>query len=98
MDHKKASDALKSAKNIVDSGLSHLRSQGKPEENQAFLYELAHASSAHVIAESFLDYADNGPKESQIVEIFCADVLRSVATISFGREETWELDLSLIHI
>ena len=94
MDHKKASDALKSAKNIVDSGLSHLRSQGKPEENQAFLYELAHASSAHVIAESFLDYADNGPKESQIVEIFCADVLRSVATISFGREETWELDNS----
>jgi len=75
MNHKKASDALKSAKNIIDSGLSHLRSQEKPEANQAFLYDLAHATSAHAIAASFLDYAHNGPEESQIVEIFCADVL-----------------------
>jgi len=92
MNHKKASDALKSAKKIIDSGLSHLRSQEKPEANQAFLYDLAHASSAHAIAASFLDYADNGPEESQIVEIFCADVLRSVAAISFGHEQTWKLD------
>jgi len=92
VDREKASDALKSAKNIIDSGISYLRSQEKPEAHQAFLYDIAHASSAHAIAESFLDYADNGPDESQLVEIFCSDVLRSVATISFGCEQLWELD------
>ncbi|MCH1512711.1 MAG: acyl-CoA/acyl-ACP dehydrogenase [Acidimicrobiales bacterium] len=94
MDRRKASDALKSAKNIIDSGLSHLRSQQNPEASQAFLYDLAHASSAYVIAESFLDYAAKGPEESQIVEIFCADVLRSVAAITFGNEQAWELENS----
>jgi len=94
VDREKASDALKSAKNIIDSGISHLRSQEKPEAHQAFLYGIAHASSAHAIAESFLDYADNGPEESQLVEIFCSDVLRSVATISFGCEQLWSFDNS----
>jgi (2S)-methylsuccinyl-CoA dehydrogenase len=98
VDLKRAYEALKSAKNIIDSGLSHLRSQEDPEASQASLYDLAHASSAYAIAESFLDYAANGPEESQIVETFVADVLRSVAAITFGSERAWGLDDSDLKI
>ncbi len=82
--------AIISAREIVDSGLFYLKSRNNPEDHQIFLYDLAHASSALAIAESFLTYSDKGNEEKEIVELFLADSLRSIAGMSFGREEIWE--------
>ena len=89
MEFDEATDALKSAQEIIDTGLQHVRSEQSPEDSQAFLYDLAHASSALTIAESFLSYGEKGDDEKLIVNVFCADTLRSIASMSFGREGIW---------
>ena len=38
--------ALRSAEAIVNQGLNYLRKKDSPEQDQVFLYELAHARSA----------------------------------------------------
>ncbi|GIS34540.1 MAG: hypothetical protein Ct9H90mP5_09890 [Acidimicrobiaceae bacterium] len=37
--------ALKNAEGIVNQGLNYLRKKNSPEQDQVFLYELAHARS-----------------------------------------------------
>ncbi len=96
MSLSRAEAAIISAREIVDSGLSYLKSKDNPEDHQVFLYDLAHANSALAIAESFLLYADKGNEEKEIVEVFLADSLRSIAGMSFGREETWGISKSAL--
>ncbi len=96
MSLSRAEAAIISAREIVDSGLSYLKSKDNPEDHQVFLYDLAHANSALAIAESFLPYADKGNEEKEIVEVFLADSLRSIAGMSFGREETWGISKSAL--
>jgi len=98
VDFTKASEALYSAKKIIDSGLANLRSLSNPEDHQVFLYDLAHLSSAHSIATSFLDFADKGSHEGKLVEIFCADALRSFGMASFGVENVWGFEKSDIEV
>ena len=93
-----ASEALDSAKEITERGLEFLRSNRNPEEHQVFLYDLSHASSAIAIAESFLSFAEKGEEEKGMVELFCADTLRSVAAMCFGREDIWSLQSSTLDV
>ncbi len=93
-----ASEALNSAKEITERGLEFLRTNRNPEEHQVFLYDLSHASSAIAIAESFLSFAEKGEEEKGMVELFCADTLRSVAAMCFGREDIWSLQSSTLDV
>ena len=93
-----ASEALDSAKEITERGLDFLRSHSNPEEQQVFLYDLSHTSSAIAIAESFLSFAEKGEEEKGIVELFCADTLRAVAAMCFGREDIWRLESSTLGV
>ena len=68
--------ALRSAEAIVNQGLNYLRKQDSPEQEQVFLYELAHARSALSIAQSFSEFAEKGDDEKLLVELFCSDTFK----------------------
>lgn len=92
----RATEAINSARETVNAGLSYIRLMDDPEGQQVFLYDLAHAYSALAISESFLSFASKGDEEKEIVELFVADSLRSVADMCFGREEIWGIPRSLL--
>ena len=87
-----ASQALISARNIISAGLDYVRSGETSDQNQVFLYELAHATAALSISESFISFGENGEEEKYMVDVFCADTLRSIADMSFGLEEIWGIE------
>ncbi|MBT95780.1 MAG: acyl-CoA dehydrogenase [Acidimicrobiaceae bacterium] len=85
-------NSLRSAEKIIDQGLNYLRKQDNPEQNQVFLYELAHARSALSIAQGFKDFAEKGDNEKLLVQLFCADTFKSLSTMCFGRERLWGIE------
>ena len=85
--------ALKSAEGIVNQGLNYLRKKDSPEQDQVFLYELAHARSALSIAQAFSEFAEKGDNEKLLVELFCADTFKSLSDMCFGRETLWEISI-----
>ena len=92
--------ALRSAEAIVNQGLNYLRKKDSPEQDQVFLYELAHARSALSIAQGFSEFAEKGDNEKLLVELFCADTFKSLSDMCFGRETLWEIpinDLQLLN-
>lgn len=89
-----ASQAIISARNIISAGLEYVRSGETSDQNQVFLYELAHATAALSISESFISFGENGEEEKYMVDVFCADTLRSIADMSFGLEEIWGIEKS----
>ena len=90
--------ALKSAEGIVNQGLNYLRKKDSPEQDQVFLYELAHARSALSIAQAFSEFAEKGDNEKLLVELFCADTFKSLSDMCFGRETLWEISIEDIQL
>ena len=90
--------ALRSAEAIVNQGLNYLRKKDNPEQDQVFLYELAHARSALSIAQGFSEFAEKGDNEKLFVELFCADTFKSLSDMCFGRETLWEISIDDIQL
>lgn len=87
-----ARGVLATANEVVQAALARLGSGADPEAEQALLYDVAHAASAVRVAESFQSYASNGPDEARLVVLFTADVLRQLATVTFGAEGAWGIE------
>ena len=91
-DLQAAADSLAIGISIIDRATAHAASTPGIDDQQTFLYDLAHAASAIEISRSLLDYGAKGDVEGKIACAFIADALAELQTKLFGQEESWGVE------
>ena len=84
-----AATVISTARDMVNTAVATLKSNGGPDVQQVLAYDIAHISAAVETAASLLDYGAKGDQEAQITCAFAADMVHDFATRLVGREKLW---------
>lgn len=89
-----AATVISTARDMVNTAVTTLKSSGGPDVQQVLAYDIAHVSAAVETAASLLDYGAKGDQEAQITCAFTADMVHDFATRLIGREKLWGVSAS----
>jgi (2S)-methylsuccinyl-CoA dehydrogenase len=84
-----AATVISTARDMVNTAITTLKTNGGPDVQQVLAYDIAHVSAAVETAASLLDYGAKGDQEAQITCAFTADMVHDFATRLVGREKLW---------
>ncbi len=84
-----ATAAVTAARKVVETALAHAQTNPEIENDQSFLYALAHAAAAVSMCEVALDYATNGDEEERLALIFVGDAVSKLASHIWAQPAMW---------
>ena len=89
-DLQAAADSLAIGISIIDRATAHAASTPGIDDQQTFLYDLAHAASAIEISRSLLDYGAKGDVEGKIACALLLTRWQSCKRSSLGKKNPGE--------
>ena len=87
-----ATRAVAAARAVIDHALSTARNTPDIEEQQSFLYDLAHSSAAVSMCDVALRYGEIGDDEAKLAMIFIGDSIRSLAGKIWANYHAWDTE------
>lgn len=85
-----ARTAVESAQAVIDAAVIAARRLGPPvDDDQAFLYELAHAAAGVSMCHAALEFAALGDDESRLAKIFIGRVVADLAATLWRSHDRW---------
>lgn len=90
-------DAVVLARHAIDQATQAARSRGPAiEDNQSFMYDLAHAAAAVTMAEVALNYATRGPNELRLAAIFGGRIVGELAATLWRSGDQWGVQAAVL--
>lgn len=74
---------------VVGATADAMATRGRVDEEQALLYDLAHAASSIRAAESSVAYGERGELEAHLANVFVADAARATQRAVWAAEAAW---------
>ncbi len=84
-----ATTAVGAARKVVESALAHAQANPEIEQQQSFLYDLAHAAAAVSMCEVALTYANNGEDEERLALTFIGDEVAKLSSKIWAHPTMW---------